>query len=461
MGASCIMSTIDRTSRLSRRRALRAAVGVTLGAAALPLLAACGSAGTGGQPTAAPAKPTEPARSAEAAKPSDKLAEKPAQQAPAAQATVSEVNIAALFPISGDLARPGETCMNAAKLAADDINAAGGVKALGGAKINLITADLQSDDKVTRTETERVLTTNKITAVNAAYASALSLVASEVTERQKVPMITGSVANQLVERGFKYIFQGSPRASMFGEAQIKVAGEAAGGEKKIGVVFENTAYGTSTSKGINDFAQEAGFEVVLNEPYEKSFTDAGPLVNKIKGSGAKVLFPVAYLNDTVLIVRTMKQQSVRMPIIAGGAGPLLPDFGRTFGEDANGVLVIGAWNWDMNGESRQIDQKYRARHNEYIHEHAGEVYAYMYVLLDAIERAASVDPEAVREALARTNLTKGFGAAMPAAGGVGKVSFDEKGWNSNAVALGMQWQKGELVTVYPSDWAKAQLINQA
>src|ERR687886_432897 len=104
MGASCIMSTIDRTSRLSRRRALRAAVGVTLGAAALPLLAACGSAGTGGQPTAAPAKPTEPARSAETAKPSDKLAEKPAQQAPAAQATVSEVNIAALFPISGDLA---------------------------------------------------------------------------------------------------------------------------------------------------------------------------------------------------------------------------------------------------------------------------------------------------------------------------------------------------------------------
>ena len=379
---------------------------------------------------------------------------KPAQTAPAAQSKVSEVNIGAIFPTTGEHARPGQIALHAAQMAAEDINAAGGVKALGGARINVISTDLRSDDKVTRTETERIITSNKLTAINGAYASALSLVASEVTERSKIPFITGSIANQLVERDFKYIFQGSPRASMFGEGQVYMAAEAAGDQKKVAVVYENTANGTSTSKGIQETAEKAGLEVTLFEAYERSFTDAGPLVNKIKASGAGVLFPVSYLNDTVLIVRTMKQQNVRIPIIAGGAGVLLPDFGRTFGEDSNGVLTVGAWNWDMSDEARTVDQKYRARHGEFIHEYAGETYCYMYVLHNAIERAASADPEAVREALTKTDIRDGFGAMMPG----GRIEFDDKGWNKHVFTLGMQWQNGELVTVYPAEAAKAPLI---
>ena len=426
-------------SRLNRRSMLRLGVGATLGAMALPLLAACQQAAPAA-PAAAPAKQAE--------------ADKPAQAAPAAQPKATEVNIGAIFPITGELARPGQTCLNAAQMAVEEINAAGGVKALGGANINLVTTDLRSDDKVARTETERIITSNKLTAINGSYASALSLVSSEVTERFKIPFITGSVANALVDRGFKYIFQGSPRASQFGEAQVKLAAEAAGDQKRVGVVYENTAYGTSTSKGIQEFAEKAGLDVALFEGYERSFTDASPLVNKIKASGAGVLFPVSYLNDTVLIVRTMKQQNVRIPIVAGGAGPLLPDFGRTFGDDANGVLVIGAWNWDMSDDAIAMDKRYQERFGEFTHEHAGEVFAYMYVLLDAMERAGSADPEAVREALTKTNLTSGYGAMMPG----GHVEFDEKGWNKHVFALGMQWQQGQLVTVYPKEAAKAPLI---
>lgn len=434
--------------RVSRRGALRLALGAAAGVAVLPLLSACQPAA---QPSpAAPAK--EAQKPAEAAKPTE--AAKPAQAAPAAKSQVSEVNIAALFPLSGELARPGQTCLNAAQLAVEEINAAGGVKSLGGAKINLISTDLRSDDKVTRTETERILTTNKITAATGAYASALSLVASEVTERQKVPIITGSITNPLVERGFKYIFQISPRASQFGEAQVKLAGEITGEQKKIAVVFENTAYGTSTSKGIQDNAQQAGFEIVLFEPYDKGFTDAGPLVNKIKASGAQALFPVSYLNDMVLIVRTMKQQNVKVPIVAGGAGPLLPDFVKTFGDDANGVLSIAAWNKDINEDALAVNKRYEAKYGEFIQEHAGETFAMLYVLLDALERAASADPEAVRDALTKTNLTKGYGAMMPG----GKVTFDEKGWNPNVFPVGVQWQKGDLVTVYPKEIAKAQIV---
>ena len=451
------MAGAARSPLLSRRRALRLGLGATLGAAALPLLAACGSAGApAAAPTAAPAKPADaskPAESkpAEVAKPAES---KPAQAAPAAQSKVSEINIAALFPLSGDLARPGETCLNAAKLGADDINEAGGIMALGGAKINVISSDLRSDDKVTRTETERVLTSQKITAVNGCYASALSLVASEVTEREKVPIVTGSITNPLIERGFKYIFQVAPRASQFGEAQVKLAQEVAGDQRRVAVVYENTAYGSTTSKGVQDEAQKQGLEVTLFEAYEKSFTDAGPLVNKIKAGNPGVLFPISYPNDFALIVRSLKQQNVKVPIIAGGAGPLFPEFGKNFGEDANGILSIGSWSKDLNQETLEIDKRYRARHGEFIQEHAGEVYVFMWLIADAIERAGSAEPQAVRDALAQTNLTKGFGAAMPNA----KIQFDERGWNSGAFPVGVQWQGGDLVTVYPKDIAKTAIV---
>jgi branched-chain amino acid transport system substrate-binding protein len=443
---------------LSRRRALRLALGAAAGAAVLPLLNACGSAGTSASPTAVPAKPAAETKPTEAAKPAADAkpteAAKPAQAAPAAQSKVSEVNVAALFPLSGDLARPGETCLNAAKLGADDINEAGGIKALGGAKINLVSSDLRSDDKVTRTETERVLTGQKITAVNGCYASALSLVASEVTEREKVPIVTGSITNPLIERGFKYIFQVAPRASQFGEAQVKLAQEVAGDQRRVAVVYENTAYGSTTSKGVQDEAQKQGLEVTLFEAYEKSFTDAGPLVNKIKAGNPGVLFPISYPNDFALIVRTLKQQNVKVPIIAGGAGPLFPEFGKNFGEDANGILSIGSWSKDLNQDTLEIDKRYRARHGEFIQEHAGEVYVFMWLIADAIERAGSAEPEAVRNALVQTNLTTGFGAAMPN----GKVQFDERGWNSGAFPVGVQWQGGDLVTVYPKDVAKTPIV---
>ena len=77
---------------------------------------------------------------------------------------------------------------------------------------------------------------------------------------------------------------------------------------KVAVVFENTAFGTSTSNGLKRTGAGAeGVEIVMFEPYSAGFADASPLINKVKASGANVLFSVSYLNDLILIVRTVKQ----------------------------------------------------------------------------------------------------------------------------------------------------------
>src|SRR6202035_840512 len=212
----------------------------------------------------------------------------------------------------------GVGCVAAAKLAVEMVNDAGGIKSLGGAKMNLILSDIQSDTTVTRTETDRLINGYKLSAIHGCFASALTLIASEVTERAKMPLITGSSSDKLnIDR--HYTFTPFSRASQFALAQLQMS-KLVSDSPKVAVIFENTAFGTSTSAGLREQAPGEGVEIVMFEPYSAGLTDAGPLVNKIKASGASMLFSVSYLNDLVLIVRTMKQMGLSIPMNGGSGG---------------------------------------------------------------------------------------------------------------------------------------------
>lgn len=370
-------------------------------------------------------------------------------------AAAKEVNIGVLYPMSGSQARFGQMCVNAVKLAVDDVNAAGGIKSLGGARLNPIIADIQSDPGVTRNQAERLMATGNLAAATGSYVSTYTLVATEVAERYKIPFITGSIANKLTGRGFKFTFQVSPKATMFGEMQMEFASKFAGKGSRVAIVYEDTDYGTSTSKGLINGAKTAGFEVVMSEPYTAKFTDATPLVNKVKAAGPELLFPVSYITDALLIIRTMKQLNVNSAIVAGGAGYLIPDFHKDLGSDADYVYSVASWNYDINcPEVPRIAEAYAKRYGEFLMEHAGEAYVMIWVLADALERAASTDPVKVRDALAKTNLAKGPGSVMPGC----RVEFDETGWNKWVHPVITQWQKGELRTVYPSSDARVKPV---
>jgi len=366
-----------------------------------------------------------------------------------------EVNIGVLYPTSGSQARFGQMCANAVQMAIDDVNKAGGIKSLGGAKLKPIYADIQSDPGVTRNQAERLMATGNLTAATGSYVSTYTLVATEVAERYKIPYITGSIANKLTERGFKFTFQVSPKATMFGEMQMEFAAKLAGKGKRVAVAFEDTDYGTSTSKGLIEGAKKAGFEIAMAEPYVAKFTDATPLVNKIKAAKPELFFPVSYITDALLIIRTMKQLNVNTGVIAGGAGYLIPDFYKDLGKDAEYVFSVGSWNYDVNcPEVPAISAAYQKRFGEFLMEHAGEAYVMIWVLADALERSASADPTKVRDALAKTNLTKGPGSVMPGC----RVEFDDTGWNKWVHPVMTQWQKGELRTVYPASDSRVKPI---
>src|ERR1700736_3569949 len=362
------------------------------------------------------------------------------------------VNIGALYPTTGSMAQIGVGCVAAAKLAAEMVNDAGGIKSLGGAKLNLIASDVQSDTTVTRTETDRLITGNKLSAIHGCYASALTLIASEVAERAKVPLITGSSSDQL-NKGRTYTFTPFARASQFAQAQLQMA-KLVSDKPKVAVIFENTAFGTSTSNGLKELAPAEGVEIVMFEPYSAGFTDASPLINKVKSSGANALFSVSYLNDLILIVRTVKQFGLNIAINGGSGGFVMPDFYKNVGKLGEGLQGVAHWYHDVSPDAQKVNTEFVKRTGAFLFEYAGGLVAQTFMLADALERAGSTDPQKVREALSTLDVSSGYAAMAPG----GKVKFGPDGKNIYGHPVGVQWQNGDLASIFPKEDARAPMI---
>jgi branched-chain amino acid transport system substrate-binding protein len=361
------------------------------------------------------------------------------------------VNVGVILPLSGANAQFGINSRNGIELVADEINAAGGVKALG-AKINLIVADATSTPTNAATAAQRLITQNQVTAILGAFASSLTIAISEVAERRDIPFLTMSFADQITGRGFRNIFQVVAKASVIGNAQLAytldLARAAGTNIEKIAIMYEDTAYGTSQAIGIRAAAKTAGVEIVMDDAYPLGITDATPLINKLRTSGAQAVFPVSYLNDSMLIIRTMRQQRIAIPAIGGAAGYVIPDFEKALGPFAEGVLSIAPANYDLAPE---LTERFRKRFGYFMVHEALEHAVCLDVLVQAIERAKSAKPEDVAAALRGARFEGGWTRAMTG----GAVQFDTAGLNTLSVPVMVQWRGKELATIWPKEHAQA------
>jgi len=372
-----------------------------------------------------------------------------------ARAAAKSINIGVIQPLSGANAQFGINSRNGIELVADEINASGGIKALDGAKINLIVADATSTPTTAGNVAQRLISQNDVTAILGAFASALTIAISEVTERRDIPLLTMSFADQITGRGFKNVFQVVAKASVIGKAQFDYTmaiAQAAGSKiDKIAIMYEDTAYGTAQAKGLRAGAQAANVQLVMDEAYPLGITDTTPLINKLRASGAQAVFPVSYLNDSLLLIRTMRQQKIAIPAIGGAAGYVIPDFEKGLGEFAENVLSVNTSNYDLSPE---LTERFRKRFGYFMVHEALENAVALDVLVQAIEKAKSAKAEDVAAALRGATFTGGWAKAMTG----GAVTFDQTGLNVKSVPLMVQWQKKELVSVWPKEVAKASAI---
>ena len=225
-------------------------------------------------------------------------------------AQAKEVKVAIAVPLSGAWARNGELHLKGAQSGIDDINAAGGIKALGGAKMKLIVVDSGDSTEKAKNAAQRLLSQEPdLVGGTGAFVSSFTLAITEITERAEVPWLTLSYSDQITARGYKYVFQTSPVASKQSldalPAMMEIARLSGGSKPKtIGIVMDNTASPMAFTKPMREgeFAK-LGLKLVVDEVFTPPLADATSMIQKVRNARPDMLLMLTTnVPDTKLVI---------------------------------------------------------------------------------------------------------------------------------------------------------------
>ncbi len=372
--------------------------------------------------------------------------------------SVETIKIGAFFNFSGANADTGILDGDGAQFAVDWINENGGIKSLGGAKLELVNGDTLSDSAQAKAVAERVIFENPdMVAAVGAGGSGYTVAMGSVFEKNEIPYVQNGVSASIPEQGYSYTFQ--PVPNIFGQTQIEfiqyLNEEYDYGVTKVGIIYEDTDYGISTAQGNLDLAKSAGLEVVFNESFPANGSDVSSLITNLKASGAEMVLPVAFTQDAKLIFNTMSSMDYHPLILGGGAGFLYPSFAEELGDAVDGVLSVASLNWDstsFSGDFSEVARQFEEKYGYFMSEHSAGTFNHVYIIAQGLEACGTTDGAALAEAI------RGLSIETVQGGKTGVLALDENGANKDALPVIVQWGKDEdgtyrPHTVYPVDQA--------
>src|SRR3981081_540401 len=385
-----------------------------------------------------------------------------------ASAQDKTVKIGAIHPPTGNQATAGVPGKAAIETAIDIINNAhpelgnlplaknAGLAGLGGAKVEAIFADNQGSPAVGQNQALRLITEEKVVALSGAYQSGITLTTSAISEKYGIPYVNGeSVAASLTERGFKWFFRVTPVASDFAKIYLDFLKDMkAGGTKvdNIALVHENTEYGPSVASVITSMFKDNGLSIAQDIAYSANTTDVQSQVLQLKDKKPDVVIMISYTSDAILYAKTMQALDYKPPMmIADNAGFSDPSLVKTVGKLVQGIFNRSSFAIGPPGSPTfLINEIYKKKSGDDMDDTVARQMQGFFVLVDAIDRAGSTEPDKIQAALKATDL-KPDQLIM----GYKGVKFDDKGQNILASGLVIQLQDGEnYVPVWPKERAK-------
>lgn len=385
-----------------------------------------------------------------------------------------EIKIGVLYPLTGAAASTGAELKGALELAADIINNGakdipdlpfsngGGLPNLKGAKIKLVFADHQGNPQIGATETERLITQEKVAAVVGAYFSNVTATSSQVAERYKIPYLNpDSSSTSLTTRNFKWFYRITPHDDLFVHNFFEFFKdlEAKKGIKigQVALFNENTLWGNETSKLENKLAEERGVTVVKSISYPAKSTQLTSEIQSLKSGKPQVVMQSSYLGDAILAMKTYKELNFSPDmILANNAGFTDTEFIRTLGQDADHIITREVWSLDLAKSKPiigQVNELFRGRYKVNFTGNSSRTFTGLLTLADAINRAGSTEPEAIRKALSETNID-GKNTIMPWKG----IKFDQQGQNTLGSGILVQIVNGKYHTIWPFNLATREVI---
>ena len=367
----------------------------------------------------------------------------------------SPVKVGILHPVSGALSYSGQQGRIGAQLAIEEINAAGGIKSMGGAKIEAVLGDAQSTPDGGNAEVEKMNGAG-VAAIVGGYASAICLSASQTAARYDLPYVVDvGVVDSIVTRGLKNTFRFGPGFGVIAKTALEnlstlndQAGKAA---KTVMIVHEDSAFGAGLAKLLNTQLPTRGFEVLETIPHPTPTRDFNNVVLKIKAQNPDLVIPANYYNEYVLLARTMQQQRVRpkgIYSVLGGAASSYK-FVKEFPEAAQYIMDCNHWFDPKNPKALALKKKIEDKGEFYTYE-VYMNYSCVLLLADALERAASADRAKIIEALAGSTFK---GHVMP----YGPTKF-VNGQNEGAAPVNTQVIGKDIEVIFPAAFASAKPV---
>lgn len=362
------------------------------------------------------------------------------------------VKVGVLHPVTGALAFSGQQCREGAMMAIDDINAAGGIKSMGGARLQALLGDAQSTPQAGAAEVEKMNEAG-VSAIVGAFASAICLATTQAAAKYNLPHVVDvGVADQIVERGLKNTFRFGPGYRTCAQVAVNnlhVLNVAAGRPaKSVMIIHEESLFGTGTAGLLSRELPGYGFEVKEVVKHANPTRDFNNIVLRMKAVNPDIVIPANYYNEYALLVRTMNQQKV-MPkaiySVLGGAASSYK-FLKEFPDAADGIIDCNHWFNPKDRRTAALRKRVEAKGLFFTYE-IFNTYTAMMLLADALNRAKSADRAAIIDALEKSTFADHF---MP----YGPTKF-VNGQNQGAQPLMTQVLKGDIRVIVPRDYREA------
>ncbi len=377
------------------------------------------------------------------------------------KANLGEIKVGALFPLSGSVASSGSDALHGAELAADILNgqySSIDLPRLSVGKIKLVSGDTQGDAQIGASDVDRLVNNEKIVGLLGCFQSAVTVTASVRAERLGIPMVNGSSSSTaLTERGLQWFWRTGPSDLTFAQTYFDWFKTVAAQHpvKKVVIVNENDQFGNDGAKVLTQLSGQNGITVVENIVYPFNATDVTSAVQKMRGDSADAVFVFAFINDLVLLLKTMATLNYTPPVLLGfGAGFVDPKFVSTLGTKTDYAITRAAWSLEVgekNATAKAVADAFKKKYGQNMTENSAREFEAMMTLGLAIESAGSTNPAKLQDAIKKTDIKK---TIMPWKG----IKFDAKGQNQYASGVIQQMKDGQYHVLFPTASASAPVV---
>ncbi len=361
-----------------------------------------------------------------------------------AGARAAPIKIGVINSITGPEAPIGENLTNGFKLAQEDL-------AKAGTPVELVWEDDTGKPQVALSAIEKLATRDGVAGVVGPYTSASANAVAKLAERYKIPLLVPAAAKEEITRqGYKYVFRINAPANVYGSV-ILDAVLSVGKPQTIAFIYENTDFGTSTSKTAKEYAQKKGLRIVADEAYSKGTPDYRSMLAQVKAKNPDLIFMVSYVADAILLMRQSRElQLAPQAFLGGGAGFTTVEFAAE--KQISGlVLTSTQWTDEVSWPgAKQFFNRYQAKFGKEPTYHAACAYESLMVMAETVSKAGG-DRDKTRDGL-RAGSWNGI---------LGPVKFEDYDGFTNQnhhPMLVEQIQQGRFETVFPPQFASKKIV---